>query len=360
MSAIPGSLTQPTCTESPGTSKGSALGQTQSLDCEFVGSFLRLQELEEDWRELWSSLHDATPFQSPDWLLPWWKHYGEGQLFSFAFWDGGKLVGLALLQIFSSAKETTRRLFLLGTGNSDYMDVLFDPAWRRQCWAVLISQLKKRAGQWDLCSLQRLRPQSPLVDEIPDEAAWRVELGAQMPCVAIDLHDLNHGAVLLHRSQSYARKLRGVARFAFEEAQLETLDEFSAALERLHQQRWREEGCRGALSTPRDRSFHREVARRFLNARMLMFKGLRIGGQLAAVIYGFRVCNRVYSYLSGFDLEYARRSVGAISIGNAVTNAIECGCDVFDFLQGQESYKYSWGARDQACFARRILKNSAG
>jgi len=98
------------------------------------------------------------------------------------------------------------------------------------------------------------------------------------------------------------------------------------------------------------------VARRFLNAGMLMFYGIRMAGTLIAVIYGYRVRDRVYSYLSGFDLQYARRSVGAITIGYAVQRAIDSGCQAFDFLQGQESYKYTWGARDQACFVRRIVK----
>ena len=161
---------------------------------------------------------------------------------------------------------------------------------------------------------------------------------------------------MLRRSKTYARKLQRLQSFTFEEATANTLDEFSEALERLHQERWQEEGYQGALSAPRDRSFHREVARRYFERKMLMFYGIRLGGKLIAVIYGYRVCDSIYSYLSGFDPEYARKSVGAISIGYAVERAIQGGCEAFDFLQGQEPYKYTWGARDQACFVRRILK----
>lgn len=327
----------------------------QSVECEFIGSFLRLEELEEDWRELWSSLADAIPFQSPDWLLPWWKHYGEGQLFSLAFWEGARLVGLAPLYIFRSPGEPTRKLFLLGTGNSDYMDVIFDPAWRTPCWNALLAEIGNRSELWDVCSFQRLRPGSPLMmDDIADRNDC--ELTPQVPCVGIDLNHLGHGEVLLRRSQTYARKLQRLHPYRFEKARADTLPEFSEALERLHQERWREEHCQGALSVPRDRSFHREVARRFLKANGLMFYGMRMSGRLVAVIYGFRVCNRVYSYLSGFDLQFARKSLGVISIGYAIERAIQSGCDGFDFLQGQESYKYTWGAHDLPCFARTILK----
>ena len=356
MPVVAGGLNLLAGTAAPERTNGSAATRAPSIDCELVSCSLRLEELEEDWRELWSWLPDATPFQSPDWLLPWWKHYGEGQLFSFAFWDGTRLVGLAPLHIFRSAVDPTRRLLLLGTGNSDYLDVLFHPAWRGTCCNALMAEIGKRSDCWDVCSFQRLRRGSPLLDDIVEHHAGRVEQGEQVPCVAINLHDLGHGSVMLRRSQSYARKLQGVHPYSFEEASAATLDDFSDALERLHQQRWREQGCRGALSTARDRSFHRLVARRFLNAGMLMFYGIRMARRLIAVIYGFRVRDAVYSYLSGFDLEYARKSVGAITIGHAVQRAIESGHQVFDFLQGREKYKYTWGAQDRACFVRRILK----
>jgi CelD/BcsL family acetyltransferase involved in cellulose biosynthesis len=348
--------------------------EREDLHCEVVADPQRLYEFEDEWRALWTSLADTTPFQSPDWLLPWWKHYGQGELLSFAFWHGGRLVGFAPMYVFRSrrphpvpqrardkggaapATEAARRLFLLGTGNSDYLDVLFDPMFRLQCWGTLLTEIRTRGACWDVCSFQRLRRGSPLLEDAVNVPELRLELSQQVPCVAIDLDDPGHGSVLLKRSHGYARKLQKLHSFSFEEATAGTLDEFSEALELLHQERWQEEGYQGALSSARDRCFHREVARRFLEVKMLMFYGIRMGGKLIAAIYGYRVRDRIYSYLSGFDPEYARKSVGAISIGYAVDRAMQSGCRAFDFLQGQEPYKYTWGARDVPCFARRILK----
>ena len=338
------------------TYRSACADAAEDLRCEFISNPQRLYEIEKDWRELWSSLSNATPFQSPDWLLPWWKHYGEGELFSFAFWVNGKLVGLAPMQIFRSPSEPMRKVFLLGTGNSDYMDVVFDPACQSQCSGALISEIRNRSDCWDVCCWQRLRPGSPMLKDIADGVGLRMEVQEEGPCVAIDLHDLGHGAVLLRRSRNYAGRLRRVHPYSVEEASAENLEEFSQALERLHQQRWRAEGCRGVLSCRRDRSFHRAVASRFLNARRLMFYGIRMAGKLIAVIYGFRACDRIYSYLSGFDPEYAQKSVGSITIGHAMQRAIESGYKAFDFLQGQEPYKYTWGAKDLPCFARTIHK----
>jgi CelD/BcsL family acetyltransferase involved in cellulose biosynthesis len=77
----------------------------EDLKVEFIDNSSRLNELAGKWRELWSSLPDTTPFQSPEWLLPWWRHYGEGPLFSFAFWIKGELAGFAPLYLYKNAAD---------------------------------------------------------------------------------------------------------------------------------------------------------------------------------------------------------------------------------------------------------------
>jgi CelD/BcsL family acetyltransferase involved in cellulose biosynthesis len=60
-----------------------------------IDSMRELTQFEPEWQGLWAAL----PRRSPDWLLPWWDHYGEGQLASFVFRHDGELVGFAPLYI---------------------------------------------------------------------------------------------------------------------------------------------------------------------------------------------------------------------------------------------------------------------
>ncbi len=69
-----------------------------------------------------------------------------------------------------------------------------------------------------------------------------------------------------------------------------------------------------------------------------------------AVLYGFRRRGSTYFHLSGFDPEYARFSAGKLPLAHAIRHAIAEGRTVFDFLSGQEAYKYQWGARDYPTF----------
>ena len=36
-----------------------------------------LERLREEWLALWRRSPTATPFQSPMWLLPWWRAFGS-------------------------------------------------------------------------------------------------------------------------------------------------------------------------------------------------------------------------------------------------------------------------------------------
>jgi CelD/BcsL family acetyltransferase involved in cellulose biosynthesis len=57
---------------------------------------------------------------------------------------------------------------------------------------------------------------------------------------------------------------------------------------------------------------------------------------------------RAYAYISGFDPEWARYSLGTLLIAFAIERAIDEGCREFDFLRGREQYKYGWGAVNRA------------
>ena len=322
---------------------------------EFISDPRRLEQLEPGWRALWSAIPAATPFQSPDWILPWWRHYGEGRLLSFALWRNDQLAGLAPLYIYDKGTGPARRIFLLGTGNSDYLDAIFCPRFRRSCWKTLATEIANRQELWDECDFQRLRPHSPLLQGLGGEPRLIANWNEEEPCVALELSPATPTDRMLKTTNTYARKLQEKEGFCIEHATVASLEELLSAFEQLHQRRWHAKGFSGVLSEDRDRSFHREVASRSLKAGTLMLYAMRIQEKIVSVVYGFHHRNRTYSYLTGFDPDYRRHSVGTILVGHAIRQSIEQHRS-FDFLKGQEPYKYRWGAHDEVVLCRTIRK----
>jgi CelD/BcsL family acetyltransferase involved in cellulose biosynthesis len=115
--------------------------------------------LEEEWEDLYEHCPSATPFQSWAWLYSWWEAYGgdyELRLITVRN-DAGPLVGLAPLML--DRRWGFGRLLFMGTGITDYLDVLARPEWEDQVTEAIRGTLRQIDG-WQVADLQELRPQA--------------------------------------------------------------------------------------------------------------------------------------------------------------------------------------------------------
>src|SRR5579883_949876 len=130
---------------------------------EEITSVEELEALRPEWSELWARCASATPFQSPEWLIPWWKHIGEGDLWTLALRDQGRLVGLAPFYVYTQADSGEREVFPIGIATTDYLDALLAPGYERRGMREIFAHLDAARDQWDACYLPELRPGSPLL-----------------------------------------------------------------------------------------------------------------------------------------------------------------------------------------------------
>jgi CelD/BcsL family acetyltransferase involved in cellulose biosynthesis len=289
-----------------------------------------LEALRPEWSALWNRCPSATPFQTPEWLLPWWELFGTGQLAALAFRSGGTLAGVAPFWIDGGV------LRLMGAGISDYLDVLVAPECRKAAAEALWRHVLQLP--WQRCEFTDLPPDSLLLETPPPRLEAVVRPCAVCPVLTLP--------------PARRRSIRRYRRFLgpLENASAQTLDEFLDALFRLHGARWSGRGGSGVLTTPVLQVFHRRAAAGLLAAGRLLLCGVRLEGSLAAVIHGFQGHGRIWTYLSGFDPAAARFSPGTVAMSLALEQAARAGCREADFLRGDERYKYAWGARNRSTF----------
>ena len=306
--------------------------------------------LRQEWIALWERCPHATPFQRPEWLLPFCEHLG-GQPWTVAVRRGTRLVALALAQVAREGRD--RVLRLCGEGVTDWLDALVDPAEGARAAGELLAAYAE-SGAVDRLELVQLRPESPLL-----EAAPGAGICAGGSCPALPLPDSVDalGGVVPPRRLAYLRycfrRAERRGRVEVETGGAGNLEELLETLFALHGARWRNEGERGVLASPEVRRFHRDVARGMLDARMLRLSALRLEGRAASIFYGFAGHGRTHYYLGGFDPSLERLSPGTMIVGRAIEQAVGERCSELDFLRGREPYKYAWGARDRASFILR-------
>ena len=124
-----------------------------------------LEETVAEWRDLWSRDPIATPFQRPEWLLPWWHHFGQPDLHVACMRRDGILVGLVPLYVYPDPVRGERQLLLIGAGTSDYLDGIFAPECTGEDIAGLVADVA-RQGRWDVAHLTQMRKDSRLLAAI--------------------------------------------------------------------------------------------------------------------------------------------------------------------------------------------------
>ena len=317
-----------------------------------------LAQLAPDWDGLWRRDAASTPFQSPFWLLPWWRVFGGDDLFVITGRENGRLDALAPLYILRDEDSGESLGILIGTGITDYLDVLAAPGTRID---GIVDQMTKD-GACQMWDLQQLRPTSPLLAAtVP--SGWMANDEDQEHCPVLRLD--NAGDELQNILSTHARKklryydrcLSRDANITFEQPSAETLDEFIDALFALHAARWQQKNMPGMLADEFIQRFHREVARGMLEAGALRMHAMRRDGAIVAIFYGFAHQGTVYYYLSGYDPSLEKSSIGSVIVAHALREAVREGAHTFDFLRGAEEYKYSFGAVDRMNRRRQLIRS---
>jgi CelD/BcsL family acetyltransferase involved in cellulose biosynthesis len=340
------------------------------MRAEVLATDAALHALRPEWEALWRRAAErATPFQSPAWLLPWWRAFGTGRPRAAVLRGDrdGRLLGLLPLYLLEEGSET--KLLPVGVGVSDYLDALLDPDAPPDSAGRLLEAALAASPEATSCDLADLPPGAALRDA-PAPPDWSDE-GARpaQPCPVLALlPGATLSDVLSRRRRAALRNARNRAEraggWAVRTADAGTLDECLGALVSLHRARWDARGePGGVLADPRVLALHRDAAPGLLAQGALRLQVLHLGGAPAAAHYALLGGGgRVLLYLSGFDAVRAYESPGAILLGDLIEWALANGGRELHFLRGDEGYKYAWGAEDRFNAARRLvpLRGAAG
>jgi CelD/BcsL family acetyltransferase involved in cellulose biosynthesis len=303
-----------------------------------------LLEVEPDWRALVDRTPHASPFQTWEWCFSWWKHLGRGHLWVLLARRPDGVAGILPLCVTRYRGLPVRQLRFLGAPQADVQDaVIADEG----CADAFCDHLHRRHARWDFLDLSDVALASPLVSRLCEDGfAGRVAHHRVLPYIVLPS---SFDAYLTTLDKRFRKKVayerRRLGRdfsVAFDTVGGSDVEPTMDALFALHTARWQERWTTGAFADDRIRRFHREVARRFDERGWLRLHRIVIDGQTRAVLYAFRHGARVSYYLSGFDPAYAKYGLGTLLVAHAIEHAIGEGAREFDFLRGNEAYKYQW------------------
>jgi CelD/BcsL family acetyltransferase involved in cellulose biosynthesis len=297
-------------------------------------------------------------FQTWEWASLWWKHLGKGtEARVLRVQDGGETVGIAPLYTRRTAMGTVLRW--AGTGISDRLGIIAFPGYDNAVAQAVAEWLESLP----CADLHQLADGSAMA-RVAEARGWQVVWQEKCPYVLLPETWEAYWGSLSKKTRfniGYAQRqmARELGKLHIDTASETELPEALEALFALHTRRWRQRWLPGGFFHPGVRQFHREWATVAQRNGWLRLHTLRIDGAIRAVLYVFHFGRRAYYYLGGFEPSLARYSMGTVLTAYAIRRAIEEGCVVFDFLRGDEPYKYRWKPQVQwhrrACWAQGAL-----
>ena len=317
------------------------------ITCATFSSLNQLAATAPEWRGLWLEDRNATPFQSPDWLLPWARQFGLPDLRTIMVYDRGILVAILPLYRRLDPQTGERQLLLLGAGTSDYLDGVYGPCCTEGHIRAALSHICDEED-WDALRVFQLKENSLLrqvLEHFPSRGLRRVGAEGCSRLPAVPVNGLPRS--IRDQAKYYRRRAMRQGNLELTAADETNWPDAFDALERLHSSRWQNSGQPGLLADRRILAWHREALPLLLRGGMLRLFTLSLSGEPIAMLYSLvdppsRSPRVQYFYLTAFSIRHADLRPGTVMMALAIEHAANEGVQIIDMLRGDESYKRLW------------------
>jgi CelD/BcsL family acetyltransferase involved in cellulose biosynthesis len=317
-------------------------------------------ELEKDWDRLVENSHANGPFMRFAYQKLWWEHSGGGEwpqaeLVLVTAHRDGRLVGIAPL-FHTPDYQGQPRLMLVGSVEvSDYLDLVAMAEDMPVFAQALLPYLKDlNLPVWrglDLFNILETSPSLPALDNAARAHGWSHSLTRAYHCPHILMPgdwEIYLAGIDKKQRHEIRRKMRRLEEASVpnrwyivtDRATLDQeIDDFIALME--------QDADKVRFLTPQMRIFFRQNFYWAFDAGILLMAFLEIDGKKAAAYSAFDYLNRLWVYNSGINRAFFEYSPGWVLLGNLLRWCNETRHEAFDFMRGDEEYKYRFGAVDR-------------
>ena len=315
-----------------------------------------------EWGELLADSAANQIFLTCEWQAAWWKAYHPGEIWILVLRDDdGQWLGIAPW-FRATDDDGTRVIRTIGCVDvTDYLDIIARHGYEDAVYEALAAWLAGHTGDFDVIQLCNIPESSRALERFPSFArehglAANVRLQEVCPIVALPDRFEDYLASLDKKNRhELRRKLRRAAGqvdwyivgpdhdLDAEMARFLTLMAASSPDKTVF------------LEDTQNQDFFRLMVPEMAERGWLQLAFLTVNGNPAAAYLNFDYLNRILVYNSGLNPDdHGSLSPGIILLARLIEHAISHRRREFDFLRGDESYKYHMGGQDTKVFQIEI------
>ncbi len=317
------------------------------------------EELKEEWNPLLRKSTSNLIFLSWEWQHTWWKSYEAGDLWIVTLRNDDDTL-IAIAPWFIQTYDSKRVLRIVGCVDvTDYVDIIAAPEHLTEVYDTLAQFLLEHNNEFDRINLCNIQEKSPSCTEFLNALKTRgfdAKLEFQEVCPIITLPATFEDYLnQLDKKQRHEirRKIRKAENetdltwyFVGEEHNFE--DEINTF---FHLMATSQPSKAEFLQDEKNAHFFRSILYVMRDAGWLNLSILKMNGIPVAAYCNFDYDNHIQVYNSGLDInQFNTLSSGIVLLSFLIEDAIKKQRSIFDFLRGNETYKYRMGAKDTVVY----------
>jgi CelD/BcsL family acetyltransferase involved in cellulose biosynthesis len=326
------------------------------MEYRFIKNLEELEALSEEWNELLAESITNVPFLRNEYLSAWWQTRGGGEwehaeLTTVTARREGVLVGIAPLFVANYPDEKPALMLLGSLEISDYLDLIV----REHDLAEFLPGLLDFLGDhveipWNSLEWFNVPEASASLPMLQSEAlrrGWEFKLEPFRPIVSVPLTgDFETYLAGIDKKQRHEirRKMRRAAEFDLPVRWyiLEDGDKLEEDMEDFLNL-MAHDPEKSFFLTPAMREQMKKAARAAWKNGWLQLAFLEVDGRKAAGYLNFDYQGHTWVYNSGLDQQFLELSPGWVLLGHLLQWANEQKRTEFDFMRGDEDYKFKFG-----------------
>ena len=317
------------------------------------------------WNMLVEQSIADTPFSRYEYLSEWWKTLGGGEwknaeLLLVSAVEDDELVGIAPL--FIAGYDGRKAVLLLGSIEiSDYLDLIVREADLPRFLSGLMDFLaSSHAGAWSAMDWYNLPDSSPTLAALKADSerrGWNYHEEVYRPTPRIALNgSFEEYLSRVEKKQRHEirRKMRradesGRVKFAVVDPKADIEPELESFFHLMVQDPGKANFLHDVMRDQMSQSIRAAHEYGYLWLAFLEVDGVR-----AAASLNFDYKNKLWGYNSGVSRDHMEFSPGWVLLGHVIQWCCENGRAEFDFMRGDEEYKYRFGGVNKYVMRARV------
>lgn len=314
-----------------------------------------------EWEKIFVLSKNATIYNHPCIVLNWFKTFSHmrGNLPVLIKGDIGDRTILMPMEIYNTSYYCYRYKDLFGIGgpyNLDFQDPLISGESlssdeKRTLWKELFRLIRLKIPECDQVIIPRLR--SCTAAELEN-----CEQSTVSPY--IDLNDFENLDDVLSKCRASHRgdvkrqikrlgKIGALTMRTFRPDEKEDAQEELSRFFKAYDREWRPRGP-NMYETKESQNFFRYLINDMLESGFIHFSVLECNEDPIHWHFGFLHNSRLHYYKPTYDVSWSNYSPGKVHVAYLIKDCINNNIRYFDFLYGNDSYKYNWAAIDEQLY----------